>query len=321
MSRRLLIALVLAATASPTASAQPTDSPWARGVSEARKQRARELLDRGNAALLASRPREAVTFYEQALAAWDHPGIRVNLVKALIALDKIVPAAEHLERALAYGAAPLDDQVYQEALNYQRLLRTQTGTIALSCEQAGVAIKLDGAEALRCPGRREVRALPGSHVVVATGAGLLTLSRDVVVNGGARLDVPVRLQTLAEGQRRWPAWLPWTVAGAGGVVAGVGLGFNLAARRADDELAERVARECSVQGCAPDRYRELGLAALEDTVQTRNRVSLIAIGVGGALVIAGGVMSLVNRRPLREVPAVSVIPAGDGVGLAVGGGF
>ena len=71
---------------------------------------------------MSDKHREALAKYEDAVAVWDHPAIRFNMVRALIALDRPLEAYENLEKALAYGKDPLEDQVYSEAQNYQRLL-------------------------------------------------------------------------------------------------------------------------------------------------------------------------------------------------------
>lgn len=321
MSRRLLILVAFAAVA--PAHAQPaTDSaPWARGVSEENKQRAHALLEQGNQLLLASKLKEAVAIYEQALAAWDHPAIRFNLVRALIGLDKPLEAAEQLEKALAFGAAPLEDQVYGEALNYQRLLRGQIATVAITCDQPGVALALDGTEAVTCPGSREVRVLPGTHRLVGTGRGLMTASQELIVTGGSTTPATLRLYPLVEGERRWASWQPWTIAGSGAVVLGVGIAFNLMARSARSELEEQTALRCNVRGCSPEDYRALGLADLEDRVRTRNTISMITLGIGGAAAITGGVMILLNRAPLRRQERITLIAPRGGVGLAVTGSF
>jgi len=60
-------------------------------------------------------------------------------VRCLIQLDRAVEAAENLELALKYGAAPLEENVYAEAIAYQKLLANQVGEVAVKCEQPGVA--------------------------------------------------------------------------------------------------------------------------------------------------------------------------------------
>ena len=315
MPWRLLILVTLALAT--VAHAQPADSPWSRGVSDERKARAKVLLEAGNRLLLESKAKEAAASYEQALVAWDHPAIRFNLVRALIALDKPLEAFENLERALAYGAAPLEDQVYGEALNYQRLLAGQIGTIALRCDQPGVVLTLDRETALTCPGVRELRVLPGKHVLVGSAQGLLTESRELFVIGGETTRTSMTLVSLGQAGRRWPRWQPWTIAGTGIALVGVGIAFNVLARTARDEHEQQTALHCAARGCEPAEYAERGLARLEDQVETRNVVSLVALGVGGATALTGGVMVLLNRSLARASERVGVIRPGGGLGVAV----
>ncbi|MGE3768605.1 MAG: hypothetical protein AB7L94_40515 [Kofleriaceae bacterium] len=319
MRRGLLIALALLAHAH-VAFADGSDSPWSRGVSDQQKKTAQALLEKGNQLMLASKFKDAVPIYEQALASWDHPAIRFNLVKALIGLDKVLEAAENLDKALAYGAAPLEEQVYSEALNYQRLLKNQIATIAVRCDQAGVTTGLDGKTVTPCPGSREVRVLPGEHTVVGAGPGYVTLVQHVTILGGNRLDVDIHLREPGEPVRRWAVWKPWAVVGGGAALAATGVVFNVLARDRRDDLHARTASQCSVRGCDEARYAELGLRALEDRVSAYNTVSLIALGVGGAGMIAGGVLVMLNRVS-PEAPRVAVQPDATGVTVVVGGSF
>ena len=68
----------------PSARADDAEKPWARGVSKERRAKAQALLERGNTAFLANRFKEALELYEEAVAAWDHPAIRFNAVRALV---------------------------------------------------------------------------------------------------------------------------------------------------------------------------------------------------------------------------------------------
>ncbi len=318
MHRRLLIALLLARAS--LATAQGADSPWSRGVTEAQKKTAHDLLEQGNQLMLASRFKEAVPIYERALASWDHPAIRFNLVKALIGLDKILDAADHLDKALAYGAAPLEEQVYREALTYQRLLKNQIATVELRCDQAGVKLGLDGKTALTCPGTRELRVLPGEHSIVGAGPNLVTEVRHVTLLGGTRTSESFTLREPGEPVRRWAVWKPWAIVGGGAAIATTGVVFNILARSRRDDLHARAATQCSVRGCDADRYEELGLRALEDRVFAYNTVSLVALGIGGAGMIAGGVLVMLNRVS-PEAPRVAVQPDATGVTVTVGGSF
>src|SRR5258706_3322048 len=97
-----------------TGRADDATAPWSQGVSAEHKAAAKKLLEAGNVAFLERRYNEALDLYKRAVAEWDHPAIRFNIVRCLIQLDRPVDATENLEAALKYGATPLEDAVYAE---------------------------------------------------------------------------------------------------------------------------------------------------------------------------------------------------------------
>jgi tetratricopeptide (TPR) repeat protein len=278
------------------------ESPWARGVDDVRKARAQKLLEEGNDLFVRQRHKEALDRYQEALKSWDHPAIRFNAVRALIALERILEANEYLTKALAYGREPFDEDLYNEALNYQRLLKNQTATIAVTCDQPGVIVEVDGRERIACPSSRSIVVLPGGRRIHASGPGLVPISRDLAVDPGKRTDVAIKLERLVATRavRRWSAWRPWAVVGAGIAATSVGVAFNVLARSTRSDLDAGVARDCGAAGCSADRYRELGYTELEDRVTSRNATSLVALTVGGAALVTGAVMVLLNRPALRR---------------------
>jgi tetratricopeptide (TPR) repeat protein len=308
----VLVSLLMAQTA------MADDQPWARGVSEERKAEAKRHLDAGNVFLLDNQYREALAEYERAIAVWDHPAIRFNMVRALIALDRTLEAAESLDKALAYGASPLDDVVYREALNYQRLIANQIATLEVVCTQANVKVSLDGATFLACPGSKSVRTTPGSHAVVGTGATLLTQTLDVVVLPGKGQRVEVTLQSLESATRtrtRWATWKPWAVVGGGVALAGVGLILEVLARGNRDAYYERLASpDCQPAGCAAN---DPILEDAESRMQLENRLAIGSLVAGGAVLATGVVLVVLNRsyayipdQNIRVTPTAGTSRAG-----------
>src|SRR4051812_44281380 len=160
------------------ASAARAEEPWSVGVSDTAKATAQKLLEEGNALFLDKKYAPALEKYKQAVASWDHPSIRFNMVRCFIQLDKPVDASDNLERALKYGSAPLQEAVYTEALSYQKLLANQIADLEVSCSQPSVDLTVDGQHVATCPSTRTQRVEPGQHQVVATKQGFLTRTID-----------------------------------------------------------------------------------------------------------------------------------------------
>ena len=282
----------------PSAAFSDSDPPWSRGISAANKAAAHRLLEEGNQHFLANRHKEALASYEAAVARWDHPAIRFNLVRTQVALDRLIEAYDNLEKALAYGAGPLEDGVYAEALNYQRLLARQVAELEVRCDQPGVDLKIDGNLRVPCPAVRTVRLQPGKHVVTGTGPALTTVARDLFLEAGKLETVAIHLEPIGAAnlvmRPRWARWKPWAVVAGGAVITGVGVGFNYLARRDADDVDRRSQISCTVR-CTDEDYRALGLAELESKVRRSNAISLTSLVVGTATLLVGGALVVANR--------------------------
>jgi hypothetical protein len=299
---------IVTALALLTATVAHADEPWKEGVSPEHMAAAQKLLEAGNALFLRREFGAALAKYQEAVDSWNHPAIRFNMVRALIQLDRIVEAYDNLELALAYGAAPLDANVYNEAVSYQKLLAKQIANVVISCKQSGVALTFDGKPLLTCPGTQTRRVLPGPHQVAGKRDGYLTRTIEVIVIGGSDEHVDLALDPLgAVGKvtHRWGTWMPWTVVGAGVVVIGAGALVQAIAVSDHDRYYDRVARECSA-GC------DAGFASdLKDRAILENRAAIATMAVGGAALAVGGVLVYLNRA--RFVYAVEAHGASVGV--------
>ena len=168
----------------PSPSPASDDRPWAKGVSEHEQDLALELYTAGNQEFAESRFAQALAKYREAIRHWDHPAIRYNIALCLINLGQPVEAKGNLERSLVYGARPLDTQKYEEGLQHRKNLEAQLAHLEIACRDAGTDITLDGAPLFKAPGAANRFLLPGTHQVVATRPGFLTLSRTVAVTAG-----------------------------------------------------------------------------------------------------------------------------------------
>ena len=331
MSRRrhwiaLAITAGLAGTAAPAHAETP---PWSVGITDAKKAEAQKFLEAGNALFLDKKYAEALEKYKSAVAAWDHPAIRFNIVRCLIQLDRPVDASDNLKQALKYGAAPLEEAVYSEALAYEKLLSNQIGDLTISCAQPDVRITLDGQPLATCPAKESRRVSPGPHQLVGTKPGLTPKTVEVVVIGGKTQEVPVKLDPLGQSAKivhRWATWKPWVVFGAGFAIAGIGGILDLTAVSDMDSYDRTVAQNCSVTACTKDDPRLADVVHLKSDAERTTRIAGSIIIFGGAVVATGAVMLYLNRGRTVYPDSIekltpSVTPTNGGATLSLSGAF
>jgi hypothetical protein len=296
---------------------EPPAGPWAEGVTAEQKAEAGRLLGEGNQLFLDGKLAEALARYEEAIKSWDHPAIRFNMVRVLAQLNRPVEAQVNLELALKYGSAPLEEGVYQEALTVKALLANQVADIEVGCDQAGVTVTLDAEPLLECPGKKTTRLMPGKHLVVGKKKGFLTDTKEVIVMGGRKETVALKLVAMEKAgvpTRRWANWKPWAVVGAGAVIGGVGGLLQWRATVAMDEYERAVARECADTGCTPQELEDALIADKERTAKLYNKIGIGLIAGGGAAVVAGAVLVFMNRQYM-VYPEVDGRSAGVNVAL------
>ena len=299
------------------------DTPWGKGVSLERRTAAQKLLEAGNDLFVQNKHREALAKYQEAVADWDHPSIRFNMVRALIALDHPLEAYQSLEKALAYGKGPLEAHVYDEALNYKRLLDGMIATLEISCKQAGVKISVDGAEFLACPGSKSVRTTPGSHAIVGLRTGFLTKTLGTQLVPGTKRPIEISLISLdAATTTRWAPWKPWVVAASGAAVAGMGSLLEIAASHRLNAYDAGVKMQCNTPtGCTPEQLGSLGDERSRGRLETS--IAVPSMVVGGAALIGGIALVILNRPHTMQEQRVKMSPSFgiDSAGIVIAGQF
>ena len=313
--RRALVVLIALASLR-VAHAEGKVAPWSAGVTEAAKAAATRKLDAGNQLFLDKKFGEALAVYREAVAAWDHPAIRFNIVRCLIQLDRPVEAAENLAQALRYGAEPLEAAVYTEALAYEKLLAKQVGSLEIACTQAGVDVTLDGQRIRTCPFTEQRQIAPGRHQVLATHAGFVPVTREVVIIGGERqrIALPSLARIGAGGTRGISARAVGKVtalAGTGLVAIAGGLA-GWAYLRYHAELDDHCTPTEGRPACTP-----AGVAGI-DRARTFGTAATIVGAVGGAALVTG-VIILLRAGGGERTPAL--VPASQGTGVAISGVF
>ena len=302
--------------------------PWEDGVSAEQRTRALGLFRQGNSLFARSEYKQAGHHYRQALRVWDHPRIHGNLTMALIHLDELVAAWTHLEKALAFGPLPFAKHVHTQLITHRKLLAGRLSTLTVECPVAGASVTVDGQPLFVGPGKQKLLVRSGRHEVVAKRSGYLTRSERVLTMGGTAAHVvltPVHLRDAKVRERKWAAWKPWTLFGAGLAVAALGVPLGMASNDARSRFEAALLRECAT-GCKPEQIA-LDVKDHKDRARFLNRVEVGAYVVGGAAVLAGSVLAYINRE--REYvlsesgvriaiePAVSPVH----VGFAVKVGF
>jgi hypothetical protein len=307
-----------APAAAPVAAPAP-ERPWAAGVAPAQQEEALRIFTAGNELFEQSNHAQALTRYREALKAWDHPAIRFNAAVALINLDQPLQAFENLEAALRFGEAPFNAETWRQGLLYKKLLSGQLSELEVVCDEPGAEVTLDGERLFTAPGTATRRVRPGAHQLVASKAGFATTVVPVeLAAGGQRreaLTVAVAVAPPVRLVRRFPTYLPWTVMGAGALVALLGVPVFASAQSNYTAWDSDLARLCPT-GCAlsslPASVSERRVAG-----QNENVAAVVLFGVGAAAVVSGVVLMALNTpRPEEEAaPQVSLVPL-VGPGLA-----
>jgi hypothetical protein len=295
-----------------------TERPWAEGVPQAKQDEALLIYEEANKLFEDSQHAAALARYRAALEVWDHPAIHYNAAVALIYLDQPLAAYDQLEAALRYGTAPFNADTYQQALTYQKLLRGQLAELKVACPEPGAEVALDGRPLFVGPGEATRRLLPGPHQLVARKPVFLTETRTLSLLPGKPASETLRLQDIrtlpTKTVRRWPMWKPFTVVGAGLVVAAIGVPFYLDAKSSFDTYDKEVKRLCAgSQGCAQGTIETTSPWAIDarNRGSVENIVALSLFSVGAAAAATGLALAILNQPrvvPWGDAPRAQLLP-------------
>lgn len=313
------IRLVLAAVLASAALAAPAlASPWSDGVSEATQDQANAIFEEGNTLFAQQAHAPALEKYKAAIALWDHPLIRFNLAVTLIRLDRPLEAADNLEAALRFGAEPFKKELYQQALDYQALLKGRVGYVEASCQQAGVKVRLDGKPWFDCPGKQKLRVLTGEHIVEGELESYVPASSGrVVVSGDAVATHDVKMRSLESAvviSYKYPRWIPLTTLGVGVAVGLGGVAVWLAGRSEMSDFEDQYLVECPA-GCHKDLADKPLLRTTRDGAEQKGKIGIGMMIGGGAVAIGGLVLTLLNTGT-RELPRFDVGPTSGGMAVS-----
>lgn len=311
-SLRIATLVAIACAASPALANTP---PWADGVPEATQDQANALYEEGNQLFAQQAHAPALEKYRAAIALWDHPRIRFNLAVTLIRLDKPLEAADELEKALRFGDAPFDKALYQQALDYQALLKGRVGYVEATCSKAGAKATLDGKPWFDCPGTQKMRVMSGEHIVEGKLEGWVPAKTGrVFVNGGSSAKVDIEMRSIESAvviKYRYPRWIPFTITGTGLAVGIAGVFVYLSGRSQMSTFEDEFASECPM-GCQADLSDNTLLRDLRDGAELKGTIGIGLMIGGGAVTVAGAVMVIMNRGS-KELPRLEVSPTDGGM--------
>jgi hypothetical protein len=311
------------------------ENVWSEGVSEKDRHAADVLFQEGNALLKESIFISAAVKYREALKHWDHPNIHYNLAMALMNVDQPIEMHEHLTGAVKYGSEPLGKARFEHAKNYLTLLDKQVARVKIRCDVQGASVEMDGQSLFVAPGEHEELVRAGMHTIVARREGSVTNNSVRMLEGGKTAVIDLKLRTLEElttYRRRWPAWIPWTILGAGAAVALGGGGLHYAALQKVSSIDAESRARCPT-GCPSEPS---DLATQRTQAGTMQKIAVGAYVAGGAAIVGGSVLAYMNRAephvrsydseepvqpPRRAMLEIAPILGPDRLGLSAGGRF
>lgn len=278
-----------------------SDREWAKNASEEDQEKANSILQEGNALLKESFFSKAIEKYTESLKYWDHPGTHYNMALALLTMDDPITTHHHLERAIAYGPDPLEQDKYDYAVNYLALLKKQVTLVEISCQEPGAEVRFDGKFLFRAPGKEELLVLRDEHQVEATKPGF----ERTLINKRMDSDEPIKINLklyrpdeLYVYSRPYPLWIPITVTAAGVLVAGAGgLSTYLSKTKYntfDGDIQDDP--DCEF-GCEPNGTAQ-GHRDAGDTFRT---LGWIGYAAGGAIFATGVTLWVLDRKNATRI--------------------
>ena len=166
--------------------------------------------------------------------------------------------------------------------------------------------------------------MTGEHQLLATKPGFLTASKTLVFVPGklTTYEIPhLELKAAFGMGRRWDSWIPWALLGGGGALVGLGAWSYVAAASNfagyDVGITSRCQNRCdatTLAGFSDFRHRK-------DRAETEQVLVFSLFSTGGAVVIAGAIVLIMNQprmqpEPNRTLPVVASIPGGTTVSMS-----
>jgi hypothetical protein len=304
---------------------------WATPPTSQERERARALMDAGDARFEAKQYASALEQYRAADAIMNVPTTGIEVGRTLERLGRLLEAREMLRRVSEYPQRPDEPKPFSMARQRaDRLLsdiapRIPRVTIDFSGLPEGTTpeIAWDGQHLDPAKVGGYLESDPGPHRAVAVAAGYPDVTRDVRLAEGQALPVLLQFSTqpqvaagVAAPDRPEPGRTPsglsqpgkptlfWVGLGvaAAGVAAGSATGvYSLS-------LTSRAKKHCEGNVCTPDAQGDI------DHAKTFANVSNVAFAVGVAGLGVAAWQFFSHRPPTKADGSAAALQAGVGPG-------
>ena len=296
--------------------------PWSKGISREHKAAADELFKDGNKLLIDdSEEAKAADKYRAAAEDWPHPAVYFNLSVALRDLDQPIERYRALRKAIEYGAAPLNPEIYERALRDKKQVEKEVVEVEVRCDTQDARVTMNGNQLFTGPGSIKVLLRVGRHNFSAIKKGYLSTTKTRAFTPGPQRPMVLymfRESDLKVPYSRWAKWKPWAVAGGALALVGVGVGVNYLSNQnfaAYDQLVE----ENCPSGCAGGEFTEY-----EDRAKLQRGISIGMYITAGVVFTASVALVYANRTRIEEISVeeaekrITVAPVitGKSAGLA-----
>jgi tetratricopeptide (TPR) repeat protein len=313
----LLFGLALSARA---LAAEPPAGPAA--GPDARLAEAKARYEQGVEAYAAGRFKDAVDLFLDADRISPSAPLSFNIARAYEKLGDDSGALrwyrDYLRRA---PGAPNAKAVEELVLRFEsRLARKGVQQLTVTSVPPGATVAVDEKPVGVTPWTGDLT--PGLHRVTLTLRGYqdstreVELARDRAQDAAFALELlpepeappapppapaahaaspapqPLQPAPLAQKSSGFGVW-PWVTLGAGGAALGAGLVFELL-RRSSEEQAE-------------GETTQIGYKEAFDQMESRRTTARVLVGVGGALVAAGGTLLLIDLNRDQSKPASALV--------------
>lgn len=323
--RRVILACIVAAAPAAYAQGEPDDGDPAE--LEARRTEAKMRYEEGAQAYKEKRYKDAVDLFLEADRILSSAPLSFNIARAYERLGDSSGALQWYRDYVrrdpqAQNAAEVEAEI--EKLE-QKLAEKGVQQITVHSRPRGATVLVDDQPVGVTPWTGDIP--PGKHRITLQAKGFAETSRELELPADEAVHVEVRLvpgqesevapssktppppppnaraprqEEKASGFGPWP----YVTLAAGGAVLGGALTFEFLRRRAEDQ--------------AQSDETQVGYADKYDTMESHQTVARVLAGVGGALVITGGVLLVVDLTSNEKSDDVALLGMGcDGAGCAV----